>query len=190
MSERDYYQVKMTMSDIKPPIWRRVLVPSNITFHKFHKVIQAAFDWQDYHQYVFKFPEFLIIEPSLEVPLKEGDKHPKRTKIDTVFEEYDHFYYEYDLGDSWEHKIEVEKVVIVDEEKHTPICIDGDRNRPPEDVGGVPGYEEFLKTISDPTHEDYDFMLTWAEKDTGGRKFDPDYFYKNEINRRLNRIKC
>lgn len=55
------------------------------------------------------------------------------------------------------------------------------------DVGG---YEQFLEMIEDPNNEDYDNMLLWAEKDTGGRKFDPDYFYKNEINRKLKRLKC
>lgn len=56
-----------------------------------------------------------------------------------------------------------------------------ERSRPPEDVGGTGGYESFLQIISDPHHPDYDDMLLWAEKDTGGRKFDPEYFYKNEI---------
>ena len=189
-NEREYYQVKITLNDIKPAIWRRVLVPSGITFHKFHKVIQAAFDWQDYHLFSFQFPYFLIKEPDMEFQLHEDERHPKRTKIDTVFNQHKTFIYEYDFGDSWQHKVVVEKIVIVDEEKHTPICIDGAKNRPPEDVGGPGGYEEFRKVISDPTHEDYNFMLLWAEKDTGGRKFDPNYFYLNEINRKLNRIKC
>ncbi|MEW6727343.1 MAG: hypothetical protein AB1327_10360 [Bacillota bacterium] len=70
-----------------------------------------------------------------------------------------------------------------------PLCIDGARHRPPEDVGGVTGYKEFLSIIRDPQHPEHDDYLVWAEKDTNGRKFDPDYFYLNEINRVLAKIK-
>lgn len=68
-------------------------------------------------------------------------------------------------------------------------CIEGERHRPPEDVGGIGGYENFLKAINNPNHPEYDDMLVWAEKDTGGRKFDPEYFYLNEVNRALMKIK-
>lgn len=96
----------------------------------------------------------------------------------------------YDFGDSWRHEIVIEDIDTLDEEINHPQCIDGARNRPPEDVGGIGGYESFLEIINDNSHPNYEHMLLWAEKDTGGRKFDPDYFYKNEVNRKLKRIKC
>lgn len=189
-NEKQYYQVKITIRGIEPPIWRRLLVPSGITFHKFHKVIQAAFGWLDYHLFLFDFEDFIVKESDPEFSLHEVEKNPKRTKIDSVFAEYETFLYEYDFGDGWEHEIVIEDTVTLEEEMNHPLCIDGARSRPPEDVGGVGGYEQFLEMIADPNNEDYDNMLLWAEKDTGGRKFDPDYFYKNEINRKLKRIKC
>ncbi|MBB6447784.1 plasmid pRiA4b ORF-3 family protein [Bacillus benzoevorans] len=187
---RDYYQVKITIKDIEPDIWRRLLVPSGITFHKFHKIIQAAFDWQDYHLYLFELPDFLIKIPDLDYPLHEVEKNPKSIKVDTVFKEYQNMLYEYDFGDSWYHEIIIEDIVTRAEEIHIPICLGGERHRPPEDAGGTGGYEHFLSIIGDPQNPEYDEMLGWAEKDTGGRKFEPEYFYKPEINRRLAKIKC
>lgn len=55
-------------------------------------------------------------------------------------------------------------------------------------MGGVLGYEEFLRIISDPGHPEHDGYLVWAEKDTGGRRFDPEYFYINEVNRALAKV--
>jgi hypothetical protein len=187
---RNYYQVKITIRDIEPDIWRRLLVPSGITFHKFHKIIQAAFDWQDYHLYLFELPDFLIKVPDFDFPLHEVEKNPKSIKIDPVFEEHRSMLYEYDYGDAWYHEIIVEDKVICTQEFHVPICLEGERHRPPEDVGGTGGYEDFLSVIGNPQNIEYDEMLEWAEKDTGGRKFDPEYFYKPEINRRLAKIKC
>ncbi|WP_413375686.1 plasmid pRiA4b ORF-3 family protein [Alkalihalobacillus sp. 1P02AB] len=192
MSEkRTYYQVKITLQDIEPPIWRRLMIPNGITFFKFHKIIQAAFDWQDYHLFLFEFPDYLIKHPDPDIPLHKVEKEPKRVKIDSVFNEHKRFLYEYDFGDSWRHDIVIEGTVTIDDDEiNYPICMAGARNRPPEDVGGVGGYEGFLEIINEETHPEYDDMLLWAEKDTGGRKFDPDYFYKNEVNRKLKRIKC
>ncbi|MBB6444532.1 hypothetical protein HNR53_001140 [Bacillus benzoevorans] len=98
--------------------------------------------------------------------------------------------YEYDFGDSWYHEIIVEDKVICTQEIHVPICLDGERNRPPEDVGGTGGYEDFLSIIGNPQNIEYEETLEWAEKDTGGRKFDPEYFYRREINSRLAKVKC
>lgn len=188
--QRQFYQVLITIQDIEPPIWRRLLIPKGITFHKFHKIIQAAFDWQDYHLYLFDFNDFLVVNSDPDTPFHEIEKNPKKLKIDSVIKEYKRFLYEYDFGDSWRHEIIVEGFITLDEELNHPICIDGDRHRPPEDVGGTGGYEGFLDIIKDPKHQEYDEMLLWAEKDTGGRKFDPEYFYKAWINRKLVKIKC
>jgi len=187
---RQFYQVKITIEGIEPSIWRRLLIPSGITFHKFHKIIQVAFDWQDYHLFLFELPHFIIKDPDPDLPFHEVEKNPKKVKIDPVFKEYKHFLYEYDFGDSWRHEIVIEDIVTLEEKLNHPTCIDGAQNRPPEDVGGIGGYTRFLDIIRDPSHSDYEEMLLWAEKDTGGRKFDPDYFYKNEVNRKLKRIKC
>ncbi|MGD6818758.1 plasmid pRiA4b ORF-3 family protein [Metabacillus sp. 113a] len=182
--------MQITLQHIEPPIWRRMLVPGGITFHKLHKIIQAAFDWQDYHEYSFQFEDFLVILPNPDFQFHETEKNPKKFKLEQVIDEYCQFTYEYDFGDGWEHEMIFEKAVQLEEEVHHPVCLDGERHRPPEDVGGPGGYEEFLRVIRDPEDEDHDHMLLWAEKDTGGRKFDPEYFYRQAANRKLAKITC
>nr|WP_268258021.1 hypothetical protein [Bacillus andreraoultii] len=80
------------------------------------------------------------------------------------------------------------KVGGFDEELKHPICMHGKHYRPPEDIDGEGGYKELLNIINDPNHVAYDEILSWAKKDTGGRKFDTEYFYKAEINRKLAKI--
>jgi len=187
------YQIKIAIMDIKPAIWRRLIIPSNITFYKFHKIIQSAFGWQDYHLFNFDFKDFVIHIPDPDWAPGElygvPEKNAKRTKIDKYVIEGQRFIYTYDFGDNWQHEIIVEKIIDAEEGVHYPLCLDGERHRPPEDVGGTGGYDMFLKTIRDSNHPEHEHMLIWAEKDTGGRKFDPEYFYKNEVNRVLKKIK-
>lgn len=196
MSDR-IYQLKITLSGIEPPIWRRILVRSGITFSKLHKIIQAAFGWQDYHVFEFDFGHTVVHVSTKEYSAEEmyGSDiealNAKRTKIDDFIVKDSKFIYRYDLGDNWEHEVIVEKILQPDSDNKAryPVCFEGARHRPPEDVGGVPGYQEFLEIIGDPKHPEYEETIQWAEKDTGGRKFDPEYFYLNEINRALAKIK-
>jgi hypothetical protein len=187
----DVYQLKITIKDIEPPIWRRIVIPSSITFFKFHKIIQAAFGWQDYHLFAFELADCLvdIPDPTFEGMNRLPEKNAKRVKIDEYIIAGTSFIYQYDFGDNWEHEVIIEKITEAEEGIHYPVYIDGARHRPPEDVGGTWGYETFLEAITDKDHEEYNEMLVWAEKDTGGRKFDPEYFYLNEVNRALNKIK-
>lgn len=184
---RERYQVKITIEDIVPPIWRRLIIPSGITFYKFHQIIQTAFGWQNYHLFEFEFPDVIINTPIPE-DLNKPQLNAKKVKIDSFMDQHNDFLYIYDLGDHWRHRIELEQF-LQPEEDVSVRCIGGERHRPPEDVGGIGGYEEFLLAISDPGHPEYDEMLQWAEKDTGGRKFDPEYFYIHELNRKLAKIK-
>ncbi len=189
------YQIKITIRGINPPIWRRLLVPEDITFNKLHKIIQAAFGWQDYHLYNFDFGDTVVCIPDPDYGPEElygpgvMELNAKKIKTGQFFTEHRKFTYTYDFGDNWIHDVEVEKALEAEKGKRYPICTGGERHRPPEDVGGIPGYENFLAVISDSDDPEYEDMLLWAEKDTGGRKFDPDYFYINETNRLLGKIK-
>jgi hypothetical protein len=93
------------------------------------------------------------------------------------------FVYEYDFGDSWEHEILVEKILPAEAETAYPLCLRGKRACPPEDVGGVWGYEEFLEAIGDPTQEEHESYLEWV-----GGDFDPEAFDLEETNQRLREI--
>jgi hypothetical protein len=76
--------------------------------------------------------------------------------------EGDSMTYQYDFGDDWRHEVVLEKIIPVKDVVNAPICFGGERRCPPEDVGGVPGYEQFLEAIFDPTHEDYEQFVRWA----------------------------
>ncbi|MGM0366610.1 MAG: plasmid pRiA4b ORF-3 family protein, partial [Actinomycetota bacterium] len=93
--------------------------------------------------------------------------------------------YEYDFGDSWMHEIIIEKRLKDNSRNKIPKCLGGARARPPEDVGGIGGYGDFIETIGDRYNPRREEMLDWAEKDTRGHVYDPDYFNINEANRKL-----
>ena len=179
------YQLKVTLEDIKPPIWRRIQVRGDVTLFKLYKILQAAMEWEDYHLHQFIVGEDYYAIPSPEDPWPMETKNEKRAKLFQVAPaEKARFIYEYDFGDSWRHKILVEKILPPERDLEHPICLAGKRSRPPEDCGGIGGYYEFLEAISDPKHPEHEDMLDWA-----GGEFDPERFDKEEINRLLSKIR-
>ncbi|MGM0365022.1 MAG: plasmid pRiA4b ORF-3 family protein [Actinomycetota bacterium] len=185
------YKIKISIKGIEPEIWRRLKIPGGITFQQFHQIIQASFGWLEYHLFKFDFPNIVITEPFDDYSPAElfGDDivelDPEDTTIDKFLDEHDEFEYEYDFGDTWKHKIIVERKLKDTKRNSMPECMGGARERPPEDVGGISGYTDFVRIISDKSNPERQNMLDWAEKDTRGRIYDPEYFNKNEVNRRL-----
>ncbi|NLK96536.1 MAG: plasmid pRiA4b ORF-3 family protein [Epulopiscium sp.] len=187
------YQVKVSLRDIEPVIWRRLRIPGNITFQQLHQIIQAAFGWLDYHLYNFKFERSKTVVAVPDDNYAPGDLYgediteldARTTIIDELLGNNDSCVYEYDFGDSWEHEIIIERQLKDTKKNSIPECLDGARHRPPEDVGGAGGYEYFLNIIMDKKNPQREEMLYWAEKDTRGRIFDPEYFNISEVNRRL-----
>jgi len=179
----DVYQVKVTLDGIRPPIWRRILVTSDTTLSKLHRILQAVMGWDDYHLHQFIINETYYGKPEpnfrFEVKNEEGVKLEK-----VVFRDKTKFIYEYDFGDSWYHNILIEKILPLDTDKHYPVCIKGKRACPPEDCGGEGGYYHFLEAIQDPDHTDHEDMLEWV-----GGCFDPEAFDINEVNRVLKTIR-
>jgi hypothetical protein len=181
------FQFKIQIKGLKAPIvWRRLLVPSNFSFHHFHNIIQAAFGWSDIHLSEFSpgglgvdsFP--VITHPKClpETPYKNS----VRFKLNQYFVETgDQIMYTYDYGDGWEHLIKLEK--ILPEISKRAICIDGSGACPPEDIGGVPGYEDFKIAINDPTHEDYARLREWVYIE--GLGWDAHKFNLDRTNRML-----
>jgi len=177
------YQLKITLRDSKPPIWRQVLVDGSINLYELHEIIQTAMGWTDIHLHQFIIDEeyYTIPDPYAIRPLKD-ERHFRLNQI--APEEKTEFIYEYDFGDSWEHQILVEKIFDPDPDTSYPVCIKGKRACPPEDVGGVWGYEEFLEAMGDsdnPRHQD---ILEWW-----GESFDPEAFDLEEINLELQQLK-
>jgi hypothetical protein len=171
------YQLKVTLKETKPPIWRRVLVPANVTMRRLHDILQVVMPWQDMHLYMFEVGRSYIGEPDPEEDWREV-RPAKTTKLSEVAPAAGaKFVYEYDFGDSWRHDILVEKVLPAQPGADYPACIAGRRASPPEDCGGAWGYAELLELIANPAHEEYDSTMTWL-----GGKFDPDAYDVAEIN--------
>jgi len=185
------YQIKISINGIEPQIWRRLIIPGKINFMQLHQIIQASFGWLEYHLYKFEFPNTVITESDGSFAPGElyGEGIEELESFEVLIEQfldvYEEFEYEYDFGDSWIHNIVVEKKLRDCKDNAIPECIDGARSRPPEDVGGNSGYGKFIKIIKNKKHPERDEYLEWAEKDTRGYIYDPEYFNINEVNRRL-----
>ena len=177
------YQLKVTLKDSRPPIWRRLLAPADFSLFKLHQALQLAMGWTDSHLH-----QFIIDGEFYSIPSRE-DFEPvldeRRYPLGQIApREKRKFVYEYDFGDSWEHEIVVEKILPPEPEVKYPVCVKGKGACPPEDVGGVWGYAEFLQAIRDPNHEEHDMYLEWM-----GDEFDPEAFDLDEVNQALRRIK-
>lgn len=160
--------LKVTLRSIKPPIWRRRLVPGTITLGHLHTAIQAAMGWHNCHLHAFD---------------SDGRRYGDRQTVDDVADEnrltlngllksgVARFDYTYDFGDGWEHTIAVEKNEPALEAISYPICSAGKRNCPPEDCGGPWGYQDLIAILADPSHPDHKEQREWIDED-----FDPDTF--------------
>jgi hypothetical protein len=184
-AEVPIYQIKVTLEESKPPIWRRLLVRSDITLADLHRTIQAAFGWWDYHLHQFIIAEiyFGTPDPDYDDDLEMHDERKIRLHQITRREGFK-FRYEYDFGDGWLHKVLVEKILPPEPGQHYPVCIKGRRACPPEDVGGMWGYYGFLEAIADPNHEEHEEYLEWV-----GGEFDPEAFDLEEVNEALRALR-
>lgn len=181
-SQTPIYQLKVTLRDSKPPIWRRFQVPADITLGKLHQVLQAVIGWTNTHLHQFIVDGEYYGSPDPEFDLDIKSEH--RVRLHQVARsEKDKFTYEYDFGDGWEHVVLLEKVLPADPGVRYPVCLTGRRACPPEDIGGIWGYEEFLEVIRDEAHPEHEEMLEWL-----GRDFDPAYFDLEETKAALRLI--
>lgn len=175
------YQLKVTLEEIQPPVWRRLLVPSDIRLHRLHDVLQAAFAWKDCHLHCFQSDgaEYGLPDPDGDWDTRYLDEKKYRL-CDLAGGPDQGFHYQYDFGDDWLHEVLVEKVLPMDPSQRCPACTGGARACPPEDVGGPSGYQEFLEAILDPAHEEHESWLEWI-----GGSFDPEAFDVKEANARV-----
>lgn len=178
------YQIKVTLRGTHPPIWRRILVPGNTTLLKLHDILQIVMGWENAHLHMFKIPGLVYDDLMNDVygDISTADEASCKLR-QLIHSAGQQFSYEYDFGDSWAHRLVVEKILLGQERLRYPICLKGKRACPPEDVGGVWGYENFLKAIQDLEHEEHEDYLNWI-----GGEFDPEAFNVDEVNDRLQRI--
>ena len=182
------YQLKITLRWVKPPVWRQVLVPSNVTLAKLHRTIQAAMGWEDAHLHQFMVGERVFAEPEpgaggFDNPAAEDERKIKLSQLG--LKARSRLHYEYDFGDGWEHEVVVEKILEPEPGQRYPLCLAGARACPPEDCGGPPGYDNLLQVLADPKDPEHEDMLDWLGVDD----FDPEAFDLKKINARLGKVK-
>jgi Plasmid pRiA4b ORF-3-like protein len=169
--------LKVTLRGIRPPIWRRLEVPSRISLGILHDAIQAAMGWGDHHLYAFD-----VAGRSYGDPARVDDvKDDMRLTVTGVLKSgVRRFTYTYDFGDDWEHEVAIEgKRAAVDGRRY-PACVAGKRNCPPEDCGGVWGYQNLLAALADPSRSQVDGWSEWME-----RGFDPEEFSVDVVDTRI-----
>jgi hypothetical protein len=178
-------QLRVELRGVEPLVWRRVLVPENITLAKLHIVLQWTMGWSNSHLHEYEIARRRYGIPDDEWPSTEPVTDERRVRLKPLIEDgLRRFTYLYDFGDHWEHIVKVEDLVPPKPDRPLIVCLAGENACPPEDVGGYPGYAEFLDALKDPKHEEHANMLRWI-----GGSFDPTAFDLAEVNERLTAIK-
>jgi hypothetical protein len=172
------YQIKVTLKDSRPSIWRRIQVPGDISLSRLHAVLQIVMGWTNSHLHQFKAGERYYGEPDPEFADMIEVIDERQVRLNQIAPDVKaSFVYEYDFGDNWEHELVVEKILPPEKGAQYPRCTDGKCACPPEDVGGVWGYQDFLEAMRDPNHPEHEDMVEWA-----GGEFDPEAFDLRGVN--------
>ncbi len=179
MKDKIIYQLKVTLRGTRPPIWRRVRVASDVTLYRLNDILQTVMGWTNSHLHHFRAggtfygtpdPEFgFEIHNEKKFRLGEVLRRPKERMV-----------YEYDFGDGWEHDVVLEAVTATVPGERYPVVVAGKRRCPPEDVGGVVGFYDFLETMADPKHPEHKNMREWW-----GGIFDAKAFDIQDVNAAL-----
>ncbi len=180
------FQFKISLNGSKPPVWRKVLVPSTTNFADFHLIIQAVMGWENSHLFAFRYPN----DPDNQIGIPYDDdfmdmevRNAKKIKLKDEFKhEKQELIYDYDFGDSWEHVITLEK--IQDQTIMHPVCLAGKNACPPEDCGGIWGYYDLVEIVNNPEHDEYEDMRDWLGLEEG-ENWDPTYFDLEATNQAL-----
>jgi len=177
------YQIKVTLLGTSPPIWRRLLLPADLTLAGLHNVLQSAMGWEHSHLHEFQVGRQRYGEPVLNDGGFSVDSlmDERQVRLHQVLGRVGaKAIYIYDFGDGWEHGMVLEKRLPVDPSLAYPACTGGQRACPPEDCGGIPGFYELLEAIQDPKHERHEELLDWV-----GEEYDPEAFSMEAVNRAL-----
>jgi len=171
MTARDTIaRLAITLEDVDPAVIRRLEVPLSLRLDRLHQVLQIAMGWTDSHLYEIRVGETGWGIPEPDWDFGDGPLDARKTSLREVIDETGArtLTYLYDFGDGWDHTIRIERIGEADANAAYPRLLEASGRCPPEDVGGPPGYQDFLEAIADPDHEDHDELREWA-----GGHFDP-----------------
>lgn len=179
---RNIIRMKIRLDHIEPEIWRRFTVYDTVTLHKLHEIVQTVMGWTNTHLYLF-----FIGGDSFSVDDGDFDSVSIDSRRMTLRRLYlrprQKIKYIYDLGDNWEHTITAEKFFDDAPEGMAPQLIEGARNCPPEDCGSIPGYEDILSAINNPSSSESQETLEFFGY------FDPEFFDGQAIDNSLERFR-
>lgn len=177
-------RIHIKLDHIKPVIWRRVEVPITTSLKGLHDVIQAVMLFEDYHLFEFNAGGRRYAVPDPEWDIGRETYAARNVRIGAlVARGIETFDYTYDFGDDWRHSITVEAVMDADPAVEYPRFVDGNRRAPPEDVGGLSGFEEFLDAMTKLRHKQHRQVVEWY-----GGPFKPEDISVATINERLAKL--
>jgi Plasmid pRiA4b ORF-3-like protein len=178
----EIYQFKVTLIGITPPIWRRFQAPGGFSLAQLHRAMQVVLGWENYHLYTFRIGSKSYGPPGIEDDDDFGLIDATRVRLSAVLRNVGTtITYVYDYGDDWEHALLLEAILMPDPEAIYPRCIAGERRCPPEDVGGIGGYIDYLGAMADPNHEQHEEMMMWRGP------FDAEDFSIEQVNQELDK---
>jgi hypothetical protein len=175
-------QVLAVLDFTDPPIWRRLELASDLRLDELHAVLQAAFEWQGGHLHQFSTSDRTWDDGSADdlaggaIGASPAPERENKTRLSQVLATVgDRLDYLYDFGDSWEHVLTLEETAEAVPGGPRARVVDGERAAPPEDCGGVPGYEDLVTALADPERPGHSDLVEWYEEVYGGRPgdFDP-----------------
>lgn len=180
-SKRDVMQFRITLAEVKPAIWRRIVVPASYSFWDLHVAIQDAMGWLDCHLHLFRLRHPMTGRP-VEIGIPDEDAFEGDPVCRAGWEVRVSDYlatagaralYDYDFGDGWVHEVKLEAVGPRQKGAKYPQCLDGRRACPPEDCGGPWGYARLLETIANPADPEYASTMEWLGGAFHPGAFDP-----------------
>jgi hypothetical protein len=181
---RDLLSFRVELSGILPPIWRDILVPAGYSFWDLHVAIQDAMGWLDCHLHEFRIGESGAEDPVL-IGIPDDELWDDMPEVQPGWEipvlaylasPGDQAEYAYDFGDGWMHTVTLVSIETRSKGAHYPQCVAGERACPPEDCGGVHGYQELLEALLEPTHPEHEAMNQWVQEGWG-----PELFRADEV---------
>jgi hypothetical protein len=182
---RALYELRVSLDDVTPTVWRRFRIPADATLHDLHLVLQLVMGWTTTHLYEFRHGDDRYAEPD-----PDGDFDDDSTDTDDVRlgnllrQPKDRIAYTYDFGDDWHHTVTLLAIHPDDRTHPETWCLDGAGACPPEDCGGPGGYRDLRHILANPKHPDHRDRLDWLELNTAA-DFDPAAFTPDDANDEL-----
>ena len=167
MSAPAIARLKITLDYVEPPVMRRIEVPVDIRLDRLHLALQAAMGWETYHLWEFQARKLRFGPPGQDDGFGDGPLNAQKATLQAVLEDTGAktLKYLYDFGDGWEHSIRVERISEPASGASYPKLVEAEGACPPEDVGGPPGYADYLEALADPDHERHEELVQWRGPD-------------------------